>query len=336
MENDTVLYKQLAAYFSGEVTPSEKEAIDKWRSESPEHEQLFNTLKSQWEGIKIDSSTYVIPDKLVVWEKIQQTILKKARQVPLYSRTRLFQVSGVAAAVALILGFSLALFISAPPKQSTENILTNTIFAPSGQKSQLVLPDGTQVWLNSGSKLTYNSRYALSDRVVRLEGEAYFDVKKNKEIPFIVKTDAVDVQVHGTAFNVNAYADERNISVALVNGKVSLLSPKNQEVLTHLLPNQLASISKTSGKFQIQKCDAQAEACWHENLLKFEGESTDEIWKKLGRWYGVKVSLSNVNPQNTYWFTVKTESLTELLAIINRLTPIEYKLNGEEVTIKYK
>lgn len=336
MEDETLLYELLALYFSDEATPSEKEKVERWREELPEHEVLFHTLREQWEEVKIDTSSYVIPDRSAVWGKIQQKIHTSVLQVPLYTRALLVRVSGIAAAIALVVGFSLAFFIPKPANEMAQSVLENVILAPSGQKSQLVLPDGTKVWLNSGSKLTYNSCYALSERIVELEGEAYFDVKQNQQFPFTVKAGVVDVKVHGTAFNVNAYADENTISVALVRGKVSLVSSASQELLTYLTPNQAATVSKSSGKYQVISCDAQAEACWHLNLLKFEGASTEEVWKKLGRWYGVKVSLLNVNPQNTYWFTLKMESLIELLEMINRLTPIEYKLNGEEVIIKYK
>lgn len=336
MEDETLLYKSLAAYFSDEASPTEKEAIDKWRNETSENEALFHTLRKQWEGVKIDTSSYVIPDKSAVWNKIQHTIRTNVRQVPMYTRTLLVKISGAAAAIALLIGFSIAYFIATPSNRSTENVLSNVILAPSGQKSQLVLPDGTEVWLNSGSKLTYNSRYAFSDRVVELQGEAYFDVKHNKEIPFIVKTGVVDIKVHGTAFNVNAYADDENVSVVLERGKVSLLSSAKQELLTYLSPNQSAIVSRNDGNWQVVSCEAQSEACWHLNQLKFEGTPVREVWKKLGRWYGVNISLSNVNPESTYWFTLKTESFTELLEMINRLTPIEYELNGEEVKIWYK
>lgn len=336
MEDETLLYKLLAAYFSGEATPSEKESIDKWRNKSSENEELFHTLRKQWKGVKIDTSSYVILDKSAVWNKVQQTIRANARQIPMYTRALLVKTSGIAAAIALLMGFSIAYFIANPSNWNAEDILTNVILAPSGQKSQLVLPDGTVVWLNSGSKLTYNSLYAFSERVVELEGEAYFDVKQNKEIPFIVKTGIVDVKVHGTAFNVNAYTDEETVSVTLERGKVSLLSSVNQELLTYLSPNQSAIVSRNDGNCQVVSCEAQAEACWHLNLLKFEGTPVREVWKKLGRWYGVNISLSDVNPESTYWFTLKTESLTELLEMINRLTPIEYELNGEEVKVRYK
>ena len=101
-------------------------------------------------------------------------------------------------------------------------------------------------------------------------------------------------------------------------------------------PDQEAIVSKKSLSCRVESCDAEIEASWHHNLLKFDGDPVEEVWKKLGRWYGVDITLSNVDVSKSYWFTIKTESLTELLEMINKISPIEYKLDGKEVTIRYK
>lgn len=254
----------------------------------------------------------------------------------MYSRSLLIRVSTVAAVIALVLGFSLSFLFNNQDESWQAAQFENVIMAPPGQKTQLVLPDGTLVWLNSGSRLSYNYQYSTRDRVVNLEGEAFFDVKKDTQYPFIVKAGEVDVKVHGTAFNVSAYADEENIMVALLRGKVSLLSAADQNVLTYLSPDQIATVSKMNLSCRVESCDAEIESSWHHNLLKFDGIPAGEVWKKLERWYGVDITLSNIDPSRVYWFTVKTESLTDLLEMINKITPIEYKLNGKEVTIRYK
>ena len=254
----------------------------------------------------------------------------------MYSRSLLIRVSSVAAFIALVLGFSLSFLLNGQKESWQASQFENVVMAPSGQKTQLVLPDGTLVWLNSGSRLSYNYQYSTKDRVVYLEGEAFFDVKKDTQYPFIVKAGAVDVKVHGTAFNVSAYADEDDIMVALLRGKVSLLSATDQKLLAYLSPDQEATVSKRSLSCRVESCDASIESSWHHNLLKFDGTPAKEVWKKLERWYGVDIALSNVSPSQAYWFTIKTESLTELLEMINKITPIEYKLDGKEVTIRYK
>lgn len=336
MDEKQIPYELLAKFLSLQCSRAEQEQVDRWMNENPEHPLLLDKLKEQWKAIQIDTSDYVILDKTMTWEKIQNRIRHKVRQVPLYTRRLLIRVSSVAAVVALILGFSLSFLFYNPGESWQASQFQNVIMAPPGQKTQLLLPDSTQVWLNSGSRLSYNYQYSTHARIVSLEGEAFFDVRKDTQYPFVVKTGAVDVKVLGTAFNVSAYADEENIQVALLRGKVSLLSEDGQDFLTYLSPDQIATVSRKNLSCQVEACDAEIESSWHYNLLKFDGTSVDEVWKKLGRWYGVDITLSNVNPVQTYWFTIKTESLTELLEMIDKITPIEYKLNGKEVTIRYK
>lgn len=336
MDEKQIPYALLAKYLSRQCSIDEQELVTRWLDEDPGHRLLLEKLRNQWEAVRVDTSEYVIPDKQMVWGKIQERIRHKVKQVPLYSRSLLVRVSSVAAMVALVLGFALSYLFNNPGESWQADRLENVIMAPPGQKTQLLLPDGTQVWLNSGSRLSYNYQYSTTDRVVNLEGEAFFDVKKDPQYPFIVKAGAVDVKVHGTAFNVSAYADEENIMVALLRGKVSLLSAADQNILTYLSPDQIATVSKNNLSCRVEACDAEIESSWHHNLLKFEGMPVDEVWKKLERWYGVDITLANVDPSRAYWFTVKTESLTELLEMINKITPIDYRLNGKEVTIRYK
>lgn len=335
MDEQHIPYELLAKCFSRQCSPIEKEEAERWRKEKPEHEQVFSQLQEQWECIHRDRLADVIPDKSAVWKNIQREIHHQAKQIPLYTRSLLIRIAGIAAVFALIVGFSLS-FLFKEGGSWVASRFENVVMAPSGQKSQLILPDGTQVWLNSGSRLSYNYEFNTRDRVVNLEGEAFFDVKKNQQYPFVVKTGTVDVKVLGTSFNVQAYTDEEDVRIALIHGKVSLLSAVSQNLLTYLSPGQAATVSKNNLSCQVAPCDAEIESSWHQNLLKFDGASAGEVWKKLERWYGVRITLLSANPSNLYWFTVKTESLTELLEMINKITPIEYKLHGEEVTIRYK
>lgn len=336
MNERQIPYELLAKYLSRQCTQAELEEVNRWLNEDAEHPLLQEKLKRQWEAVQVDTSAFVIPDKAAVWNKVQARIRDKVKQVPMYSRSLLIRVSSVAAVIALVLGFSLSFLLNGQKESWQASQFENVVMAPPGQKTQLVLPDGTLVWLNSGSRLSYNYQYSTQDRVVNLEGEAFFDVKKDTQYPFIVKAGAVDVKVHGTAFNVSAYEDEENIMVALLRGKVSLLSADSQQLLTYLSPDQIAAVSKNNLSCQVTLCDAETESSWHHNLLKFDGTPAKEVWKKLERWYGVDIALSNVSPSQAYWFTIKTESLTELLEMINKITPIEYKLDGKEVTIRYK
>lgn len=329
-------YTSIARYLSGESTKAEENEISRWRNTSPENEALFSDLRRQWEYTSA-SETFVIPDKNKVWETIRQEITYKHQfgNRPFYNKTQLIKTAGIAALIALLIGCFVTLFFQ-PLLTTFRNGLPITTIAPAGQKSQLLLPDSTLVWLNSGTRLTYTTHYNTHDRIVRLEGEAFFKVKKNTNLPFIVETGEINIQVHGTQFNIDAYPAENNITVALLQGKVTLHTPYSNKTLTSLKPGQLATISRTDHTCRVQPCDAEMESLWHLNKLKFENTPVQEVWKKLSRWYGVDIKIQNEKDGQTYWFTVKTETLTELLERIDKLTPITYKINGEEVTIDYK
>jgi ferric-dicitrate binding protein FerR (iron transport regulator) len=176
----------------------------------------------------------------------------------------------------------------------------------------------------------------VKNRTVRLEGEAFFEVSKSEEIPFIVESGLVTVEVHGTSFNVKAYKKDKTASVALLKGSVSLLSPSTNKRLTYLKPDEMAIIHAQDLRYEVLACDAGNESIWHLNKLHFENAPAGEVWEKLERWYGVNIKIENMKPDLTYRFTIKTETLTELLALIHKLTPVEYKLNGEEVSVRYK
>ena len=336
MNERQIPYELLAKYLSRQCIQAELEEVNRWLNEDAEHPLLLEKLKLQWEAVQVDASAFVIPDEAAVWNKVQARIRDKVKQVPLYSRSLLIRVSSIAAVIALVLGFSLSFLLNGQKESWQASQFENVVMAPPGQKTQLVLPDGTLVWLNSGSRLSYNYQYSTQDRIVNLEGEAFFDVQKDTQYPFIVKTGAVDVKVHGTAFNVSAYADDEDIMVALLRGKVSLLSAKDQQLLTYLSPDQEATVSKSSLLCHVETCDAEIEASWHHNLLKFDGASAEEVWKKLERWYGVHINVQNMPVSKRYGLTIKEESLREMLELINSITPIIYRIEGEEVTISYK
>ncbi|MDR0393649.1 MAG: DUF4974 domain-containing protein [Tannerella sp.] len=287
----------------------------------------------------MENGKIFIPDKEIVWNRIRGVVWAKGRIPHPYSRAVLYRVAGIAASVALVLGASVALWLAHVTAASggSAGIQRNIVIAPPGHKTQVVLPDSTVVWLNAGSRLSYDCLYNTKARMVELEGEGCFDVRSNPGLPFTVHAGNVDVKALGTTFNIKAYSDEDEVNVALIDGSVQLLAAADCRLLATLRPNQLGVVEKDeSGKCRVVDCDAELEAVWRFNKLKFENVPVAPMMKKLERWYGVHIRVVNVPPERTYRLTVKTETLTELLRLINKLTPIEYEIDGEEVTVRYK
>lgn len=308
------------------ITPDEYTEFKK-EIKSSDDETVDSTLQVLWE-----EESDLSPMDAGIKERVRYNLARKA--LPVNTRKSLGWWK-IAAAIAIPVLFCLNtyLYFSSGDGEATE---TFVVFTEKGQKTQLLLPDGSKVYLNSASKLSYNSSFNKNNRTIILEGEAFFDVAPDKETIFTVQANDLDVVVHGTAFNVSSYHDDSDISVSLVRGKVSLVNHSDGQTLTVMNPNQLVNVNKEDMVWVVEDCDAEIESLWTQNKLKFENTPADEVFKKLERWYGINIQVENPNPDIFYGFTLKTESLREILEIISKVRPITYKINGEEVTIKYK
>ena len=157
-----------------------------------------------------------------------------------------------------------------------------------GQMSHMTLFDGTEVWLNSGSRFRYPNQFNRDQRDVFLDGEGYFRVTPNKKLPFKVKTNQMEVEVLGTSFNISAYRDEANQSVVLEEGKVQI-NRTNGEKLLELFPGQRAGRNAPSEKFVVERVRTEDFTGWKNGIIVFQSETLAEIAGKLERWYNVEV-----------------------------------------------
>ncbi len=207
--------------------------------------------------------------------------------------------------------------------------------APKGSRIQFVLPDGSTGHLNSGSTIRYASNFSIT-RHIELSGEGYFDVKKNLQSPFIVKTKHAHVKVHGTSFDVCAYETEDKIITTLESGSVEIINKKTS-ASTVLKPGQQNQFDKRSGKMQNLEVDTKLYTSWKDELLRFDNAPFDEVVKKMERWYGVKIILDEkLQDSENFTMTIKTESLRETLQLLQFTTPMTYKIENDMVYIKQK
>ncbi|EGK01292.1 FecR family protein [Dysgonomonas gadei] len=331
MNHAHIPYDEIAGYIRQELSEQERHKVDMWINSSAENRKLFEQLLNEWENIYDSPEQSVRADKDKIWSGISSHI-RTSLPVKSYTRKILIKVAGIAAMLAIIVGVAATVFVKSTIDSAFLSQSVTTIETRQGQKMQMTLPDGTKVWLNSGSKLTYAGDFNRSERIVNLEGEAFFNVTKNQSKKFKVRTSGVDIEVKGTSFDVSAYNDDREISVSLLEGKV-VITDKTGKYMTDLNPDELAIISRQNLKYTLFKDDANTYRSWTEDQLIFYNEDIYEVAKKLERWYGINIKLVNPNEKQKYTFSVKTESLRELLELFNKLTPIDYKINGKEVTI---
>jgi len=242
-----------------------------------------------------------------------------------------------------------------PPPPEPEKTITTR----KGSKSTILLPDGSTAWLNADSKITYHNRFNGNYREVTLEGEAYFDIVKDKTKPFIIHTKNIDVRVLGTAFNVRAYATESNTETSLFRGSVEVTLHNSPDKKIILKPNEKLLVKNTaavtSGAVSASKKTASDQASvvvskvhreandssawetlWMKNKLVFDAESLEEVAQKMERWYDVKVIIRGNQElkQTTYSAIFESETLLQVLEALKITGNFTYSVNRDVVTIQ--
>lgn len=210
----------------------------------------------------------------------------------------------------------------------------NTIETPKGGMWQIKLPDGSSVWLNAASSLTYPLAFAKGkDRAVGLKGEAYFEIAKDDLHPFIVKTSKQDVQVLGTHFNINAYSDETSVKTTLLEGSV-LVSP-NQHVGAPMVlkPGEQSVLTNTG--INVHEVDADESIDWKNGYFMFSNERQESIMRKIARWYNVKVTYADAEARAvTYYGSIsRFENVSKVLRKFEQTGEVRFEINNDHITV---
>lgn len=330
MKENRTPWEEIGAWLNDRSNTDAGAKVKAWLSESDENIQLFKEIVDT-QLITRKNEGFYEPDQEKLWQELMDRIGKQPKKNILIFRSWL-NYAAVAAAIvgAFFLG---SLLTSEDPVQSEAKLASTTVFAEPGQRTHLILPDSTKVWLNSGSKLSYSSDFERQ-RDVYISGECYFEVTKNKHKPFVVHATDLNVKVFGTQFNVKENSRKASSEVVLVEGKVEVLDV-NSKSLAFLEPGEHLSLNDRH--FQVKKeTDPQTLIAWTKGVLAFTDKPFGEVATYLENWYGVQIHLDKSLETNRYTFKVKTESLREMLYLISQFTPIDYQIDGEQVYIKRK
>ena len=225
-----------------------------------------------------------------------------------------------------------------------QDLAYNEIIVPLGEKAQIILSDGSHVWINSASKLRYPEKFGEISRDVTLEGEAFFDVSKNQEKPFIVNTRDVKVNVIGTAFNVKCYPGDKKTQTIVVRGEVKVEDILGNQKAIILKPNEMATLQekvltgqKTSNivSITVNKVNSENLVSWKDQLLVFAGESFEDLAVKMERWFNVKIKIDNneLKSERYNGKFVHNETVYQVLEAIKITTPITYKVEKDTIII---
>lgn len=206
---------------------------------------------------------------------------------------------------------------------------THTLYTPRAAQYKVILPDGTAVWLNAASSLRYPTSFEGSDREVSLNGEAYFEVAKMPSKKFIVKTSRAAINVVGTHFNVNAYADEGTVTTTLVEGSVIVETEKE---LLKLSPGQEAIID-SSEHGRISNTDVSLATAWKEHLFRFQNTPIPQIMKEIERWYNVKVVFRGNITERFTGVLPRDLALGQLLAVLDKSGKFSFEVRDNTVMV---
>jgi ferric-dicitrate binding protein FerR (iron transport regulator) len=324
-ENDIITSK-LVNYLSGKATEEEISQLEDWINSSSQNRDFFLQVKNLWEisGTPFNSSD------ISTEEALEKVI--KITQVEENQRNFMFYLQRIAAILIIPLmlgGFLWGRFSHINRSDSSDQVIYNEVFAAYGTRSTLKLADGTKVWLNSGSSLSYPVKFINQKRIVKLKGEAYFEVQSDVTRPFIVKTQSVNVMATGTKFNVQAFSGSSETEVTLLTGKV-LVNKKNKgsspSVITTLKPNQHLVYDSVSGNEELRNEDVYKYIAWKDGKLIFRNESLGEIVKKICQLYNVDIEMRGKKLEDfKFRATFQDESLEEILRLLKLSSPIDYR-----------
>ena len=362
----------LSVKLTGEATREELEAFDLLLQKNPELGLQAQMLQQMWKKNEVNKSNTDDffnrhlqrlsnqPDiaPLIVEPSLTDTTITEEPSEQKRYRW-IFPLSGVAASIIILLS---VLSGNGFFKQhiKTNQLAKNTVTTRKGSKSNVQLPDGTTAWLNADSKLVYDENFSGDIREVSLEGEAYFDVVKDKTRPFIIHTKTIDIKVLGTAFNVRAYETEKNTETSLFRGSVEVTLHNSPEKKIVLKPNEKLMVNNKSlsfttrkeengknhippaaditvGKVHFEAKDSSAwETLWIKNKLVFDEESLEEVAQKIERWYDVKVIINGDEAlrQTAYTGVFENENLLQVMEALKITGNFKYSINKDIITIR--
>ena len=248
-----------------------------------------------------------------------------------------YRTWSVAAVAIVLLGLITVTAYWQGSRQIQSNFSDIVVEATLGSKTKLTLPDGSTVWLNAGSKMVYSQGFGVSDRRLAFQGEGYFEVEKNDEMPFLVQTHDVNVTVVGTKFNFRNYPEDEEAVVELLEGKVALENQLKEEAVRYLSPNEKMVLYKATGEMDITSAKVKEVTLWTENILLFDEDLLPDIVRELERSYHVQIEIENEDLKQTRFygqFNQLEQNIYDVLDMLSETGKLKYHEEGKVIYLK--
>jgi len=313
MDNDP---KKLASlYFEGKLSLAGERRLYKFITERKEHEELFSQWEQEWEKDHILSSGEVALLNLL------RVKMRKTEYAACIRRLRI-RLAAAAAAIIVLLSTSTALYLSQPAANQQF-----TVESPLGTCSRISLPDSTQVWLNAGSVLRYDSGFNSSSRDITLKGEAYFEVTRNTRLPFRVMTQECTFTVLGTKFNISAYEGDPDVFAALMEGSLHFESAAGSDTMS---PGDLITYNCATGRASRERANVEQFRAWIDGTIRYDAVTLPALLRRLAREYNVGIELcTSAFDYKTFRVSLtNTENIETVFKALGEILPITVERRG--------
>jgi ferric-dicitrate binding protein FerR (iron transport regulator) len=352
----------IVRYLKNEITEPEKKKLFEWVYLDPQNEKLFYSLKDIWE-----TSNYrqivAMASTQEEWEKFSRLVIQMKSGNLSDNKLKIRRLYHVLQIAAIVVVTFLAGFLI--QKYLPEKTEYTTVKVPYGAKSEVELPDGSKIWINSGSSLKYPAKPDDKEVFIYLNGEAFFDIVKNEKRKLNVQTTTINVQVLGTAFNVKSYDDDDLVETTLVRGRISITGKVGNRTIEPVVlkPNQQARLMKNKpevvngdlkGKAENQgiksnvqavsvrepfikisgEIDIETVTCWKDNRMIFKSESFSELARKMERWYNVRIIIEDESlKRSAYTGVFEKETIEQAMNALSLSLPFSYRIEKNEIHI---
>lgn len=350
---EELIFRQL----KNNLSPEEERELLEWYRESETNQKLYADYCVLFKSREIESvKPYFERNKELAWKHFARR-LQNNRQMGGSIVSKILRYAAVIL-VAFSMGAATLWLLQPKPAE-----LAQCIEIPLGSKSRITLPDGTKVWLNSGSTLTYQNDFGKNNRALTLDGEGCFDVTKNKELPFEVSSGDVKIKVLGTKFNMKSYSEDESTKVTLIEGSLNVSTVTGAQGGKTIVPNQQVVINKRSHQLVVKNVDAFNYAMWTEakkeevtektivpdkklpdmivptttlrNILFFDEEPLNQIIRDLERAFNVSIELKeeNIGKEKFYGDFRNEETIYDILKVITLNSDLKYEVEDNKIII---
>ncbi len=299
---------RLLRYFAGELNKTEEKELLDWLNQDDEHKKIFRRMADVWAVAHVPFFARRLKADGPMWPQARRNTVRLRKHW-----------AGVAVACMISVVIALSAFWIGKRVGNVSPDAYYRTTVPAGSRSEVTLPDGSIVWINAGSSLTYREDHREQTRIVTLDGEAYFEVKSDPKRPFIIESGVLQVRVLGTNFNVKAYSDEETVDVVLLSGKVDVWPDGRGEALHVLLPDEKLTYHRETGRIEKHQVEAHDYCAWKDGRIYFDERPFIKLARELERVYNVRIRIGSeqLKTERFSGCFLRTSSLDDILREID-------------------